>query len=58
MNFHKNTKQVKVPNVKVPNLMVLSKDYFEYLILSQNFDFKKLSTLLIGSFLKEVTFLK
>ena len=56
MNFHKNTKQVNY--VKVPNLMVLSKDYFEYLILSQNFDFKKLSALLIGSFLKEVTFLK
>ena len=52
MSFDKNIKQVSC--VKVPNLIILCKHYFT---LGQKFDFKKLSTLLIGSVFIEVTFL-
>ena len=55
MKFNKIVKQVSF--VKVPDLMVSCKALFCIFDLGQNFDFKKLSTLLIGSFLIEVTFL-
>ena len=43
--------------VEVPNLMVLCKHYFCIFDLGQKIAFKKLSTLLIGSFLIIITFL-
>ena len=57
MNFNKNVKQVS--SVKVPTLMVLCKHVqalFCRFDLGQKLDFKNLSTLLVGSFLIEVTF--
>ena len=55
MNFNKNTKQASC--VKVPNLLVLCKHYFAYSIYIKKFDLEKFSTLPIGNFLIEVTFL-
>ena len=49
-----NIKQVK--GVTLPNLMVLCKQYFSYLVQIK-IGFRKLWSLLIGSFLTELTFL-
>ena len=52
--MNKNMKQVSC--IKVLNLMDLYKHYLAYWF-SPKFDFRKLSRLLIGSFLIEITFL-
>ena len=51
-----NVQKIEFTCAKVPNLIVLSKHYFAYWSRS-NFDFWKLSILLISCFLKELTFL-
>ena len=55
MNLNKNIKQLSC--AKVPNLMVLCKHYFAYLIQVKNLTLKSFQLCLFVIFLIEVTFL-